>query len=84
MSSPQPKYKELSYFRKKLLTNSERTVCECVFEHTGNISDDTTWKEAWLCVTSKHRLSEFGELEEVTSNGVTIRCQPRLYTEKNK
>ena len=53
---------------KKLFTHSERTVCDCLLEHTGNIGDDTTWKEAWLSVASKHRVSEYGELEEIESN----------------
>ena len=79
-----PKESELSYFRKKLLTHSERTMCECVVEHIGNIGDDTTWKAAWLCMASEHRISEFGELREVLSNRVPITCQQKMYLEKSK
>ena len=53
------------FFRKKLLTPSERTMCECVVEQTGNIGDETTWKEALLYVASEHRILEYVELEEV-------------------
>ena len=49
----------------KLLTHSERTVCECVVEHRSNNSDNTEEKETWLCFASEHRLSECGELEKV-------------------
>ena len=63
MSGPQPKQLELGYFGKKLLTHSERTLCECVVKHTSNIGDDTRWNDTWLCNTSKHRISEFGEHE---------------------
>ena len=73
-----PKESELSYFRKKLLTHSERTMCECVVEHTGNIGDDSLWKAAWLCMASEHRISEFGELQEVLSNRVPITCQHKM------
>ena len=40
----------------KLLTHSERTVCECVVEHRGNHGDDKMSKEAWLRIASEHRL----------------------------
>ena len=49
----------------KLLTHSERTMGECVLEDTRYIGDETTWKKAWLCIASKHRVSELGELEKV-------------------
>ena len=39
-------------------------MCEWVVEHTGDNSDDTTRKEAWLCVASKRTLSEFEEFEK--------------------
>ena len=63
--SPQHQQYELSYLRKKHLTHSEQTMCECVVEHTGNISDDITWKDAWLCVASEHKILEYGKLEKV-------------------
>ena len=44
---------------------SERTMCECVVKHTGNMSDDTKWTKAWICVVSEQRMSECGELEKV-------------------
>ena len=43
-------------------------MCECVVDYTGNIGDNTTWKDAWLGIASKHRVSEFEEFEEVQSN----------------
>ena len=57
--------KKLGYFRKKLLTHAERTVCECVIEHRSNNSDNTEGTETWQCFASEHRLSECGELEKV-------------------
>ena len=35
VSSSKSKQKKLSYFKKVLLTHSERTVCECVVKHRG-------------------------------------------------
>ena len=43
---PYPNTKSSAILRKKLLTHSERTECECVVEHTGNNSDDERRKEA--------------------------------------
>ena len=38
---PNPKFSvifstEFGYFRPELLGNAKRTVCQCVFEHTGH------------------------------------------------
>ena len=62
---PNPNSKSSANFRKKLLTPSERTMCECVIEHRSNNSDNTEGKETWLRFASEHRLSECGELEKV-------------------
>ena len=39
----------------KFLTNSERTVCECVVGHISNHSDKTEGKETWLRIASEHK-----------------------------
>ena len=46
MSGPQSKQKELSYFSKKLLTHSERTMGECVVDDTGYIGDRNNVKRS--------------------------------------
>ena len=65
MPGTKSKQQELGYFMKKLLSHSERTVCECVVEHRSNHSDNTEGKETWLRIASEHRLSEYGELGKI-------------------
>ena len=44
---------------------SQSGLCECVVEHRSNNSDSAEWKETWLRISSEHRLSDCGELENV-------------------